>query len=361
MKFWRSYKTLWFSLLLIWLGTNRALAQTQQFFPVEPTGLPYHVIINELLLNPQVDGQFEIGLFTDSLCVGRGVTNSPLTNIDIVAWEGEPGYDLAGFTVGDTIQVRIATQVFDTLQVMSGNVTPVIGNGTFGDGTYTVIAVNANLYSYPTIDIGGNGPNLSFGNIYLGATAQDSLVIRNVGTSRLHVFSNYIPDGFNAAPTDFALSAGDSQVVAVTFQPYAVRDYDDFLVLGSNDPNTATTNIHLRGTGARPPTPHLTVDFEPGLFNHVAVNQPVRASLILANAGDSTLTISGIETTNSVYQVQDTSFTLAAGQHYITSVVCNPPSEGYYSGELRIFHNAPNLGNPVSISIPRSTFSTGMI
>ena len=77
---------------------------TAQFVSVEPTGLPYHVIVSSVLVNgvPAIDGT-EIGIFDDTLCVGAGVFPGVNENIDIVTWEGSSNPYLPGFTAGSSI------------------------------------------------------------------------------------------------------------------------------------------------------------------------------------------------------------------------------------------------------------------
>ena len=60
---------------LCFLITSLAFTRaTAQFVPVEPTGLPYHIIVTSVLINgvPATEGT-EIGFFDDTLCVGAGI------------------------------------------------------------------------------------------------------------------------------------------------------------------------------------------------------------------------------------------------------------------------------------------------
>ncbi|MCF7802479.1 MAG: choice-of-anchor D domain-containing protein, partial [Candidatus Marinimicrobia bacterium] len=348
MKWFKHYKIA-HVILLGWLvGSSVLRAQTNQFTPVEPTGLPYHVIIRNFNMTPTVSASVEIGLFTDTLCVGRIVTNSQNSNIDIVTWEGNPGYDLEGFTVGDTIRVQVATEIFDTLQVMDGLVIPVVGNGTFGDGTYSVIDGSVNLLEFPAIALPPEYENLSFGNVYVGESVTDTIRVDNNGSATLNAWFNSIPSGFLVEPQGFNLTPGSAQEIVITFAPWWARDYDENLYLQSNDPVASTVSIHLRGTGARSPQSNLMVEFDPQALRRIPADRPVETTLLLTNTGDDSLTIFGLESTHWIYTLPDTQFHLPPGGRYSTTVTAAGSEPGNYSGYIRIYHDSESQGNPVS-------------
>lgn len=361
MKWFKHYKIA-HVILLGWLvGSSVLRAQTNQFTPVEPTGLPYHVIIRNFNMTPTVSASVEIGLFTDTLCVGRIVTNSQNSNIDIVTWEGNPGYDLEGFTVGDTISVQVATEIFDTLQVMDGLVIPVVGNGTFGDGTYSVIDVSVNLLEFPAIALPPEYENLSFGNVYVGESVSDTIRVENNGSATLNAWFNSIPSGFSVEPQGFNLTPGSAQEIVITFAPWWARDYDENLYLQSNDPAQSVVTIHLRGTGARSPQSNLSVEFDPQALRRIPADRPVETTLLLTNTGDDSLTITGLESTHWIYTLPDTQFHLPPGGRYSTTVTAASAEPGNYSGYIRIYHDSGSQGNPISFWLNSTVYQRHFI
>ena len=77
----------------------------EHFIPVEPTGLPYLIVIDSLV----VDGEWpvssgEIGVFDGELCVGAIDWDSyEGQNLTITAWQRVEAHGLDGFTPGNPI------------------------------------------------------------------------------------------------------------------------------------------------------------------------------------------------------------------------------------------------------------------
>ncbi|GAB4335361.1 MAG: hypothetical protein Kow0037_15200 [Calditrichia bacterium] len=124
------------------------------FTPVDSTGLPYTVILS----NAELDGSAleigdEIGLFDGDLCVGARVFNG-IFNFSLTAWRKDDGMGLPGFTPGHPIEVRvwdrsrsIEAEMDETFQV---------GDGTFGYGQYSVLAVSGSVYRPQRINLANN-------------------------------------------------------------------------------------------------------------------------------------------------------------------------------------------------------------
>ena len=101
----------WF--LIVSLSVTRLAAQFDQ---VQPTGLPYHVVITAVLIDsvPAAVGT-EIGIFDDTLCVGVGMVTSDSGNIDIVTWEGSSNPYLPGFTSGNPITAMLYADIYGVM------------------------------------------------------------------------------------------------------------------------------------------------------------------------------------------------------------------------------------------------------
>jgi len=132
-------------------------AQSQTHFePVDTTGKPYLVIIE-----PDTDANYklqmgdEIGLFADTLCVGANIYNG-IGNFPITAWEGDPGYNLAGFCKGDSIIIKLWADLEEGLNEYICAVAYSEGDGTFGYGTYTVCTVDLDVTDTNSVNITGN-------------------------------------------------------------------------------------------------------------------------------------------------------------------------------------------------------------
>lgn len=112
------------------------------FVPVDSTGLPYLVIIEpDSTAFYILQAGDEIGLFDDTLCVGAD-TYSGDGNFPITAWEGSPDYGLPGFTAGDSITIRLWTDMGNGFEEFQCLTDFSVGDGTFGYGSYSVCTVD---------------------------------------------------------------------------------------------------------------------------------------------------------------------------------------------------------------------------
>ncbi|MBT3207312.1 MAG: T9SS type A sorting domain-containing protein [Bacteroidetes bacterium] len=114
------------------------------FFPVSPTGIPYNIIVSEVLIdNNNLTNNSQIAVFDDSLCVGV-VNYSGQANTQLVAWQGDVSQQLAGFTAGAQMIFKILTVINNDSLIIDASASFIQGNGTFGFGTYSVVELNAN-------------------------------------------------------------------------------------------------------------------------------------------------------------------------------------------------------------------------
>ena len=114
------------------------------FQPVEPTGMPYTVVISDAMYNGQeLSEGSEIGLFDGNICVGAGLYESSGENIVITAWEGDSNLELEGFNSGQQIFYQVWLNN-DNLQ-LNANAEYEQGNGTFGYGSYSVASLSAEI------------------------------------------------------------------------------------------------------------------------------------------------------------------------------------------------------------------------
>jgi len=111
------------------------------FNPVPPTGLPYPIIIEEALVdNEPIDIASGIGVFDGDLCVGAITVDGEWPR-SLIAWEGDPERQVDGFTAGHQMSFRFWTS--GDQQEMDARATYIRGNGTFGNGGYSHVRLNA--------------------------------------------------------------------------------------------------------------------------------------------------------------------------------------------------------------------------
>lgn len=152
-----------------------------------------------------------------------------------------------GLSAGDTIDLR--------------------GNPLSGDSLNTYIpqlqARGVTVYYDVVPDITFNPSSRDFGWVVVGASsAAQTITITNSGNADL-VIGNITKSGANAAEFTIKNNSASNQTVVpgnsvslqVVFSPASVNGKSATLSIPSNDPNEATVNVALSGTGRLPPVP----------------------------------------------------------------------------------------------------------
>jgi len=133
-------------------------------------------------------------------------------------------------------------------------------------------------------DISVTPPAHDFGGLFLGATAQTTVMIRNIGTDVLNVTSIVSSD-----PVVFAidvaaavLSPGESQPVTVTFTPATAQIYSGMLTVNSDDADQPAVMVDLAGEGQEPPDFDVTPT---SLVSDLYTGESESQELLLTNSG----------------------------------------------------------------------------
>jgi len=133
-------------------STDVPITSLDDLYPfdvVDPTGLPYHIIVSGLTVNGENPSSgTEIGIFDGNLCVGAG-NYDPSSSI--VVWEGSTDPPLSGFTAGDSIRVLVRTSIYNNWSLYEPVINVVTGDGNFGSGSYTVMDLSVTSTLEPDI------------------------------------------------------------------------------------------------------------------------------------------------------------------------------------------------------------------
>ena len=92
--------------LLLQIFSITTAVHAQHFTPVDPTGLPWAIVVQSAVVGEtSLQEGDEIAVFDGELCVGAKVLDGdwPLA---ITCWQGDPGFELEGFTTGNPILYR---------------------------------------------------------------------------------------------------------------------------------------------------------------------------------------------------------------------------------------------------------------
>ncbi|MCB2198123.1 S8 family serine peptidase [bacterium] len=113
------------------------------FSPVDRTGLPYAIVIDEAIMLEEVmlPGD-EIAVFDGGLCVGAAVVRDgwPLA---LTAWQSDADHGLPGFVPGDGMQFHVWSASEDLEMPAAAEYS--VGDGLFGSGPYSQVVLNADL------------------------------------------------------------------------------------------------------------------------------------------------------------------------------------------------------------------------
>jgi len=308
------------------------------FTPVDPTGLPYSIVVTEAWLDDApLQADDEIGIFDGELCVGAGVVNDwPLP---ITAWEGDPGQGLPGFTPGNPIAYRVWSD---------GNATEYpaeasyqVGNGTFGYGPYSEVTVICNVYP----DIMISSPDHDFGTVLVDMTSYWTLFIYNIGGNDLNVSAIISDNGVFA--TDFyppAVIAPDSWLeVEVSFTPNAPELFEGTLTIISDDPDEGSIDVALTGEGSTVPFPDISLPDSEHDFGEVLVGENETWEFSIHNVGSTDLEVTEISSNLSVFTTDfSPRLTIPPGGSTDVTVTFTPTDPITYEGALTIISDDPD-------------------
>ncbi|MBZ0265333.1 T9SS type A sorting domain-containing protein [bacterium] len=108
------------------------------FVPVDPTGLPYAVIVDDILINGDaIEEGDEVGVFDGDLCVGIGIYEGEYP-IAMTVWE--ENFDMPGFVEGNPMAFSAYSYDNDMeYDNLNFEIVDEHGNGLFGEGPFTEV------------------------------------------------------------------------------------------------------------------------------------------------------------------------------------------------------------------------------
>jgi hypothetical protein len=149
------------------------------------------------------------------------------------------------------------------------------------------LTVPASLHVIGAPDISVSDDMLAYGQVYIGATAKDTLVVRNIGTDLL-VVNNVTTDhpDYSVDITNFNLNPGESQNIQVSFSPATAAVILGTLTVYSNDPDEPTVDVALEGEGVVPPVISVTPS---SISDSLFTGESSLHTMTISNSGGSNL------------------------------------------------------------------------
>ena len=315
------------------------------FYPVTPTGLPYNIVIESAFINNNnlLPGD-QIGAFDDTLCVGAITVYDSVENVNLVAWQGDPDHNLPGFIPGNLITFKVLSNLYGTAEVFDPGVTYSVGDGTFGYGSYSVVALDVTTIDVPELTLNTTG--IVFDPTPIYTTSTDSFIIQNNGDRNLVI--TYITSDNSAFTTSFSGSViiipSGSEVIYVTFSPDQETYYYATLTIISNDQNNSPAHISVSGLGTEQLVPDW-IGFQNTLNLGSAVSgDTIQVNWTIQNNGSDTLQLWGIYTNSEHFFLDVNGCQVSPGDIYLLPVYFAPNSRGLFTADLYFSHNDPDLG-----------------
>ncbi|GEM_PF-6173664 len=190
---------------------------------------------------------------------------------------------------------------------------------------------------------------LSFGEILVGSSLAQTLVVSNPGTAPLSITNIGLAGAdasqFQASPKSLTAQPGGEQSIQVVFEPTASGGRQASLTLTHNAAGNSTV-VPLTGRGAL-----ASINLLPSAlsFGNVKIGQSARQTLTVSNPGALPLSVSGVSSGDPQFTVSTTQFQVAPGGDQQVAVTFTPTSAGAKTATLSIAHNAG--GSPTSVSM----------
>jgi hypothetical protein len=119
---------------------------------------------------------------------------------------------------------------------------------------------------------------LDYGEVFIGVTAKDTLIVSNAGTALLSITGISSDRAeFVADTAKFDLAPGKQQAVVITFRPDTTLAFSGGLTITSNDPQRPSVTVALAGKGVIPPAIAVAPDsLRADLFTGNAATQVLK-------------------------------------------------------------------------------------
>ncbi|HEU0036688.1 MAG TPA: choice-of-anchor D domain-containing protein [Kofleriaceae bacterium] len=243
----------------------------------------------------------------------------------VVSNTGEAALTITSIAIGGANAADFATTVALPIVVPPGGSTSVpfvFTPSAVGARTATATLVSDDVLA-PTTDVAllgdGDSPviavsptSVAFGDVRVGQSANQQVVVRNTGTGTLSISTVQLsgPDAgqmtLQAVPLPIVLAPGGSRALSVTYTPSVLGSATASLDVLSDDPVNGTIAVPLAGAGVSATLALSTtaIDFGGQLVGRQSAPREVR----IQNSGTGPLAVTGL----AIGGAQGASFALAS-------------------------------------------------
>ncbi len=250
-----------------------------------------------------------------------------------------------------TITVTFAPQASTPAGPQTGTLTI-----THNDTTQSALTVNLSANVIPNEPRITVSPlSLNFGNVVAGTADSAQLSIQNSGPASLTFSTTSSNTLFSATPSSGTIPGGSTsspQTLSVTvkFEPPAgtvAGPQTGTLTISHNDPTKPDQLVSLSGAVVEP-TRILTVSPSSLDFQEVGIHYNYTQLVTVKNTGNSLLTVTNTTSSQSVFTVNPTAFSVTpSGGERDIEVTFSPVATGSFSGQLSFTSDATNMPVPI--------------
>jgi len=268
---------------------------------------------------------------------------------------------------GPTLPLTLSGHSSATFAVSFVPTTPGTFTGTisfitnFKNNSTLTASVSGMANAVPTTQtyvLSPSTTSLPFGQVLVGASSSQTLLLSNTGNSSVSVSgvslagSSFSVSGFSG-PVN--LNAGQSLSLIVTCAPASVGSYSGTLAVTSNATNSPMT-IALNGTGVQPA---ISVVPSTVAFSNVTVGVTNSQTVTISNPGSANLIVSQAGLTGSGFNYSGLALplTVAPGGSSPFTVGFAPSTASPSSATLTLVSNAPTS----SLNLPLSGTGTSPV
>ncbi|HUI63634.1 MAG TPA: choice-of-anchor D domain-containing protein [Bacteroidota bacterium] len=245
----------------------------------------------------------------------------------------------------DTIQPGHAQQIHITFTPSAEG--PESSTITFVDNASTspdTLGLSG-MGTWPHFVISKNA--IDFGNVAVGTSKPDSVVVTNTGSAPLVIGSVKPTNGaYLVMPISGVIQPLTSKTYFIFFSPTSSGTQSGSVIIVQSA-STAPDTVSVTGTGT---LPGFSVSRTSVSFGGVNVGSYKSDSLLVTNTGTGPLTISKTVSTNASFTVYPETVVIQSQMTQSFTVTFAPAAAGAQSGSLVFTHDAPGSPDTVSLS-----------
>lgn len=190
--------------------------------------------------------------------------------------------------------------------------------------------------------------NLDCGRVKVGQFKDTVATISNNGNDTLKIINiSSSNNSFSVRPTSRTLPPGQSLADTIRFAPTVIGMAASNVIVSSNS-STGSDTIKVSGFGYGQGV--ASISSANIAIGRIKLGRFKDTTIIISNAGNDTLKITNIASSNVVFSVHITNKTIPPGQAFVDTIRYTPTSIGTTSAAIALSSNSPTSPDTVNVS-----------